>query len=204
MCRRRRRLRRWPRTSPRPSEGPVSCGLLVAQPPDRFPRSGSRRRMRAEEEGRAREGRGEAAGRIDVTAVQGTTLDEAIRSTGVAEVTSHRWGDEFGGRELDAAAASRTGREEEAGRQELAARGAPRAEEATGARPAVDRAFVSGPGGPTTPSPAISWKIAPMTGGRSGTSCVACEIRYEALAVRTPRRLGCSATIRVRAARRSG
>ena len=38
---------------------------------------------------------------VDVMVAQGTTLAEAIRSIGVAEVTYHRWRNEFGGLKLD-------------------------------------------------------------------------------------------------------
>lgn len=39
--------------------------------------------------------------RVDVMVAQGTALGEAIRSIGVAEVTYHRWRNEFGGLKLD-------------------------------------------------------------------------------------------------------
>ena len=38
---------------------------------------------------------------VDVMVAQGTTLGEAIRLIGVAEVTYHRWCNEFGGPKLD-------------------------------------------------------------------------------------------------------
>jgi hypothetical protein len=45
--------------------------------------------------------RHQAAARVAVMTSQGRTVGEAIRSIGVAEVTDHRWRNEFGGLKRD-------------------------------------------------------------------------------------------------------